>query len=385
MMPRAFALALMLLSAPHAAADVAATVLAPPTSVRYGDEALYDIVDASVLGGDRLRLRVEMGAIDPVGGLPIGITQPILELYLDSSPGGAVDLLPGSGMQMPAGEGWNVAVRITGDGAWAWLADETGVVDLADAIELDAVASGRTIDVITPFAPVEVARLYAISGVYDPFRVDGWRPTSRTATPWAFSSAEPSLPVVDVFPVADVAARARSLAEGVLPRRATSGIDVRTTLWIAVMLAGLGLAIAGLWWRRGTPTTVVVVPRTVTEEEATLAAAVRAASIVPPIPPRAPPGGVASQGRPIVDPNDELLIGESEMDAVLARLSGGLEPAEGLDPAIAQAPTVAPAVAPAAPRLALPAPDPFGEYESATRAADEAEGRDDDRLESSRR
>jgi hypothetical protein len=292
--------------------------LAPPTAPRYADAALYDLVDVRALQGDLLRLQVELGAVDPSGGLALGLTQPIIEVYLDTGPGGASSLLPGSGMRMPDGDGWNVAVRISGDGAWGWTADELGAVDLSRPVLLDAVVRERTVTVLTPFPYQPDARLYAISGVYDAFRADGWRGVERTPSPWAFSSPEPALPVIDVFP-ADPAAQARALASGELPARTSAARDAIRTLWIALMLAGLGVAVLGLWWRRRAPAQVVAVA---------------------PAPPHAPstqveaaPAEPEPQAGPVPDDTSEALIEEHEVERVVERLGAVLSGAtDAADP-----------------------------------------------------
>jgi len=221
--------------------------LRPPTGPRFADPSWYDLVDVTLLAGDPVRIALTLGAIDGSGGLALGITQPILEVYIDSAEGGAEALLPGSGLAMPLGTGWQVAIRVTGDGAWAWEAAADGVVDLAAAVPVEAVVDGTTITVLTPFArPEEEARLYAVSGVYDPFRADGWRPLSREPSPWAFSSDQQQTPVVDVFP-GDSAERAAALARGELPRVDIAGsIAPGSLVWVWLMGAGIALALAGL-------------------------------------------------------------------------------------------------------------------------------------------
>ena len=221
--------------------------LRPPTAPRYADPAWYDIVDVHLLEGDPIRVRVTLGAVDDSAGLALGISQPIIEIYLDTEPGGAEALLPGSGLQMPLGEGWQLALRLTGDGAWGWLADATGEVDLAAPRAVEVLVEGRTLTVLTPFPrPEEPPRIYAISGVYDPFRPDGWRPLTREPSAWAFSSPTQTLPVVDVYP-SDPDTRAAALARGELPR-IVEGVAVGegAWLWLALMAVGLALAIAGL-------------------------------------------------------------------------------------------------------------------------------------------
>jgi hypothetical protein len=302
---------------------------------------------------------------------------------------------------MPEGDGWNVAVRITGDGAWGWLADEEGRVDLARPIAIDATASGRTIDLLTPFAAAPGARLYAITGVYDPFRPDGWRPTTRSPSPWAFSSPEASLPVVDVFP-ADAASTARAVSRGVLPRRATVGVDVGTTLWVAMMLAGLAVAVVGLWWRRRTPSPVPAtheadpMPRYTTLEHP----ARRADPDPDPL--------ARALGRGEARVAGDVLIGEADFDALLARLDetlgtpvgvagAGVDPAgEGTDLPPAEAVLAPhdevtrqgaaagdaeePVWAGAVRQLALPAPDAFSAFDDATRRDEGEEEEEDERL-----
>ena len=221
--------------------------LRPPSAPRYADPAWYDIVDVQLLEGDPIRVRVTLGAVDDGAGLALGLSQPILEIYLDTEPGGAASLLPGSGLQMPIGEGWQLALRVTGDGAWGWLADAAGGVDLAAPMPIEVLVDGRAVTLLTPFPrPAEPPRIYAISGVYDPFRPDGWRPLTREPSAWAFSSPTQASPVVDVYP-SDPTSRAAALARGELPRIAGgAGIDYGTWLWLSLMIVGLLLAVAGL-------------------------------------------------------------------------------------------------------------------------------------------
>lgn len=241
--------------------------LLPPTSPRFADPAWYDLVDVRLLEGDPIRITVTMGAIDASGGLPLGITQPIVEIYLDTVAGGVEALLPGSGLSMPIGDGWQIAVRVTGDGAWAWHADEDGTVDLAAPVPIEVVVDGTELTILTPFArPEEPPSVYAVSGVYDPFRVDGWRPLSRDPSPWAFSSDQQVVSVVDVFP-GDAAARAAALARGELPRATrTPALDPRTRTWVWLMVAGLAIALVGVGLRaraaRGTRHAVRTEPAT---------------------------------------------------------------------------------------------------------------------------
>jgi hypothetical protein len=244
----ALALALFVAAGVGAALDER---LVPPTALRFADPALYELVAAGVLADEVLALYVELGATDPTPGLAVGITQPVVEVYLDLGPGGAEEALPGSGMRMPPGTGWDVAVRITGDGAWAWTADEEGLVDLSAPLALEAEAAGRTLTVRTPWAlPDSAPRLFVVTGVYDPFSDDGWRPLADTPSPWAFSSETLAWAAIDVWP-GEAEAVARALETGVFPHRATvAGDTSRLALWVTLMLVGLVIAVSGLWWRR---------------------------------------------------------------------------------------------------------------------------------------
>ena len=241
-------LAGLVLAAAWAQVDAAGDgSLRPPTALRYSNPAWYDLLDVRLLEGDPIRITVTLASVDASGGLPVGITQPIIEVYLDTAPGGAEALLPGSGLSMPLGEGWQLAFRITGDGAWGWQADPEGGVDLAAPVRVEVVLDGRDLTLLTPFQrPEEPPRVYAISGVYDPFRPDGWRPLTRDASAWAFSSPTQVVPVVDVFP-SDLEQRAAALARGELPRQVTRGpADLGTWAWVTLMLTGLAVALAGV-------------------------------------------------------------------------------------------------------------------------------------------
>lgn len=231
--------------------------LLAPTSPVYAEYAWYDLVAVRWVEPDATRvwLEVELAATDPAGAGPLGLRQPIVEVYVDDGGGGAATLLPGSGLRMPDGDGWRHAVRITGDGVWWWEAAVDGR-GLLPPRSLPAVLDGRVVRIAWPAdLPVDV-RVYAISGVYDPFSADGWRPLARVASPWAFASEEGAPPVIDVLPggtdawerVREGRALVRDAAAGESGRRGASGWT-----WWALMVVGLGLASGGLWWRSRPP------------------------------------------------------------------------------------------------------------------------------------
>jgi hypothetical protein len=246
--------------------------LRPPTSPVFADPAWYDLVALRWRDGIEPALEIELGAIDPAGQGAFGMRQPIIEVYVDDGSGGATELLPGSGLRMPDGDGWRTALRLTGDGAWWWRVDAEGG-GVAPPLALPFEVEGRVVRVAWPLAVPEGARVYAISGVHDPFSVDGWRRFTEAPSPWAFAAEEPGPPVVDVLP-GDAATWERMRATGML-QRATMPAGSRGPLagWVWWLLMGLGMALAvgGVVWRAwrpaaATPIAAAPLPRTATAE-----------------------------------------------------------------------------------------------------------------------
>lgn len=229
--------------------------LRAPTSPLFGDVAWYDLVALrwSDPGAWPAWLEIELAAVDTGGAGPLGLRQPIVEVYVDDGSGGATALLPGSGLRMPPGDGWRYAARVTGDGAWGWRVDP--VTERWSTPEpLAAGVDGRVVRIAWPWPRPEDARVYAISGVHDPFSADGWRAFSPTPSPWAFSAGDPvGPPVVDVLP-GDAAAWERVRASGELRRAPTPAPvgDGRSARWWWLMAVGLATAVVGLWWRHRT-------------------------------------------------------------------------------------------------------------------------------------
>jgi hypothetical protein len=225
----------------HGAGD-----LAPPTAEVYSSLAPFDLVEASVLDDALLVVEVRLAGIPDPGRLPNGLTLPVLDVYLDTGEGGREELLPGPEMAMPAGRGWELALRVHGDDAF-----------LVDAGEPDGrprpLAVSRRGDVLRLETglprPEEIRDLHALTGVYDPFRNDAWRPLAATPSPWAFASETPAPPVVDLL-ADDDAAQRDALRAFTLPARRTRSGSVP---WLVLMLTGLGVAIVGLGLRRRVP------------------------------------------------------------------------------------------------------------------------------------
>lgn len=215
--------------------------LIPPTAAIFSSSAPFDLTDVAVLEGDVLTLRVRLGDLSNPGGLQNGITLPVIDIYLDTEAGGNEELLPGPGLRMPEGRGWNVAVRLTGDRAFARRSGDASAVEHAVSVASD----GDALVVATPFAAPERAEIHALTGLYDPFGPQDWRPLAREPSPWSFSSPERSFPVVDVLADDDAAQRA-ALQSGVLPAGRTRN---PAAPWLVLMVLGLVIGAAGLLLR----------------------------------------------------------------------------------------------------------------------------------------
>lgn len=220
--------------------------LQPPTSPRFADVAWYDVQDVQwVTGGAApVALDVVIAAIDPMHPL----LQPVIELYLLAEDGLGRTALPGSGVAPPERDGWRVAVRIAGGRAWAWVA-QPGLPSAPRPVEMTVFVPERTLRLTWASLPTD-GRWVAITGVYDPFAADAWRPFAATASPWAFARSVPGPSVVDVWP-GDADTWSRVVATGRLPAgsaRPTADAPSGTHWWWWMGL-GMALALAGWAWR----------------------------------------------------------------------------------------------------------------------------------------
>lgn len=215
--------------------------LVPPTAAIFSSSAPFDLTEVTLLDRDVLTLRVRLADRSNPGELPNGITLPVIDVYLDTEPGGADELLPGPGLRMPEGRGWEIAVRVTGDRAFATRSGDAASVEHSVTVTTE----GDALLLATPFAAPEHATLHAMTGAYDPFGPDAWRPLAREPSPWSFSSETSAFPVVDLLAEDDAAQRA-ALESGVLPAgRARNP----AAPWLVLMVAGLAIASGGLLLR----------------------------------------------------------------------------------------------------------------------------------------
>ena len=236
--------------------------LASPTAERFNGAGL-DIRSLNVLEGDTLTFQLELASranstgsseVDSPGSS--AAERPIIELYLDSEPGGPQTLLPGSGMQIDGG--WEVAFQIAGNTLRVFTASGENTsgeptnefTDATDSLEARLTQQGNVLTVTTSLATPRRFSLYGMLGSYDPFSESGWRAVGREPSPWHFSSPTQTSNVLDVM-VDDPALQIRAIERGVLPEIRTS---FRSRRWLLVAAAGALIAIIGFILRLFAPT-----------------------------------------------------------------------------------------------------------------------------------
>ncbi len=211
--------------------------LASPTAERF-NTAFFDVRSVAVLDAPTFTFRLEFAALPPEGAS----AQPIADIYLDSEPGGAKTLLPGSDMQLADG-GWEVAFQTIGTRLRVFTPNAEGTpVDASAALNARVVREGNTLLVTTSLATPERFSLYGVVGSYDPFSLNGWRSVALEAAPWRFSSPTQRRPVIDVI-ADDPTLQASATERGVLPEIRTS---FRQERWLLLASAGMVIAFVGL-------------------------------------------------------------------------------------------------------------------------------------------
>lgn len=220
--------------------------LASPTAESFSDAGL-DVRSLNVLEGDTFTFQLELADLvnrsmsSPAEG-------PIIELYLDSEPGGLRTLLPGSGMQISSG--WEVAFQIAGGRLRVFMPGNSGgIVDATSSLDARLTREGDVLTVTTSLETPRRFSLYGMLGSYNPFSESGWRNVTREPSPWHFSSPTQSHNVLDVM-VDNPALQARSIERGVLPEIRTS---FRSQRWLLVAAAGVLVALLGFALRLFAP------------------------------------------------------------------------------------------------------------------------------------
>lgn len=219
--------------------------LTPPTAPLYASSAVFDIRELTLHATDdgELTVVLEMATLERDGDYENGFRSLIADVYLDTAPGGENMLnTPGEWLLEPD-ETWNYLVRITPDGTYGLAPD----MELVDADELVTTVHESQIIVALPSTLLAAEEYepyaYALTGLYDPFAANLWREVESAPSPWAFSSdAALPTPVLDIT-AADFDIQAKAFENRVLPKEHVT--VSRSLIWIAVMFAGLLIAIVG--------------------------------------------------------------------------------------------------------------------------------------------
>ena len=220
--------------------------LAAPTAERFNSS--FDLGHITVLDEETFTFRLELAA--PAARNSTQNTQniaqtmdsvgPIIEIYLDSEPGGAKALLPGSEMRLAVG-GWEVAFQIVGGRLRVFTPDASGNPELNSAFGARLTREGSALFVTTQLETPRRFSLYGMLGSYDPFSENGWRGVSLEPAPWRFSSPTQTRPVIDV--IADNSTlQTRAINSGVLPEIRTS---FRQERWLLLASGGMLVALIG--------------------------------------------------------------------------------------------------------------------------------------------
>ncbi|HEX7004687.1 MAG TPA: glucodextranase DOMON-like domain-containing protein [Trueperaceae bacterium] len=219
--------------------------LTPPSAEVYRNLAPFDLRQVTVTDDPQLTLRIEMGSLSDPFELPMGFSLPVIEVYVSGEEGGRNELLSGSGMRLPQGQGWEVAVRLTGAQATAYRTSSApGGVESAPAT---VTTVGNELLVTTPYPRPDRPRVYAITGLYDLFGASPWRPLERQESPWAFSSETQRLPVVDVLARGETR-QSQAIDAGILPPARNSS-PIPGAFWLVLMAVGLLVSLAGVAMR----------------------------------------------------------------------------------------------------------------------------------------
>ncbi len=205
--------------------DVPPPGYAWPQAAPYHQVGYADLVGFRVLERDgALWIGFRLDRTPNPGGAPLGFSLAVLADYLDAGPGG-VDRLPGAGFRVPEGQEPEVAVVVSGWGAFRRRLDPPG-----ERVALSATREGAWILVNTGL-PWGRYRHYPAVGLYDPFDPWGFRGGSPTGGLWELRAPPGSPAAVDVL---DAGAFARGVLE---PARFARFPEPRMLLAFALALA----------------------------------------------------------------------------------------------------------------------------------------------------
>ncbi len=212
--------------------------LAAPTAERFNSS--FDLGTITVLDEETFAFRLELAAPTTQTSQTTDNIGSIVEIYLDSEPGGATALLPGSQMRLATG-GWEVAFQIVRGRLRVFTPDASSSPTLTPPLGARLTREGSALLVTTQLETPRRFSLYGMLGSYDPFSETGWRSVSLEPAPWHFSSPTQTRPVIDVI-ADDPALQARAINSGVLPEIRTS---FRQERWLLLASGGAIIALVG--------------------------------------------------------------------------------------------------------------------------------------------
>ena len=228
-MPALVLAALLALADP--VGDVPPPGYAWPRAAVYHRVGYADLVGFRVLERDGvLWVGFRLDRTPNPGKAPYGFSLAVLADYLDAGPGG-VDRLPGAGFRVPKGLEPEVAVVVSGWGAFRR--------------RLDAPEGRKTLPVVREDGWILVNtgmpwgryRHYPVVGLYDPFDPWGFRRTSPTGGLWALKAPPGAPAAVDVLD-------AGAFARGVLRPARFSRIGEPRRLWAFALAVAAGVFVA---------------------------------------------------------------------------------------------------------------------------------------------
>ena len=274
--------------------------LTAPTAAVFRNLSSFDLLGVNLLDAPTLQFELTFAALPNPLELPNGFSLPIVELYVGDETVGSPELLPGSSMDLPGGATWHYALRLTGDRAQVFVADSDTVTELgmpeassettvagasaaagstgetslggtpelggAEGVPeggvsegvldgvLDVSVADTVITVKTSLPRPQSLTLYGLVGSYSPFSDSGWQALSAAPSPWAFSSPDQTVPVVDVL-AEDETAQARAVDSQTLPglRRAAPPAAPRANPWLLLVAGGFVVALVGVVGRFTVP------------------------------------------------------------------------------------------------------------------------------------
>lgn len=225
--------------------------------------------------GDDIIFDLSFGAMSNPWAAPEGFIHQLINIYIDTRPGGGrvQTLKPGAMIRFPEDQGWEVFIRGAGwDGSACYYLDPQGNM-VSAPVRAGLQADGHTIRLRVPRSCIGIPEsgwgYYVLVGAYDGFGTDNFRAVAGKTGDWNFgggrgSGVDPN--IIDMLaPRGGGMRQERQLSssdpkEGthatVYPVRAGGGGFIPTAGLIAgglVFLAGLGYLAVRNGWQKHLP------------------------------------------------------------------------------------------------------------------------------------